>query len=147
MQNWSCMPLWGHSSVEKFWSCDARARDSFSLLQPTQCFRNMLFYQIVHSCESILGVRENFHIINPLGVYTFFQKLVMMFVMFFFLLIMLFGNHKWQVSQRGQMMEQHNRILGVNWWLMQGRAETQGYVSTLVIISQVKFVFYCFNFF
>jgi len=37
----------------------------------------MFFYQFVHSCESILGVRENFHIINPLGVYTFFQKLVM----------------------------------------------------------------------
>ena len=37
----------------------------------------MFFYQFVHSSESILGVRENFHSIHPSGVYTFFQKLVM----------------------------------------------------------------------
>ena len=38
----------------------------------------MFFYQSVHSSKSILGVRENFHSIYPLNVYTFcFQKLVM----------------------------------------------------------------------
>ena len=42
-----------------------------------QCFQNTFFYQFVHSFESILGVRENFHSILPLGIYTFFQKLVM----------------------------------------------------------------------
>ena len=36
------------------------------------------FYQFVHSSESILGVRKNFHSIYPSNVYThFFQKLVM----------------------------------------------------------------------
>ena len=37
----------------------------------------MFLYQIMHSSESILGVRENFHSTHPSGVYTFFQKLVM----------------------------------------------------------------------
>ena len=68
----------GHSSVKFLWSCDARALDSFPLFKSTQCFQNMFFYQFVHSSESILGVRENFHSIHPLSVYTFFfQKLVM----------------------------------------------------------------------
>ena len=64
----------GHSSVKFLWSCDARAHDSFSLFKSTQCFQNMFFYQIVHSFESILGVRENFHSIHPLGVYIFFKN-------------------------------------------------------------------------
>jgi len=34
----------------------------------------MFFYQFMHSSESSLGVRENFHSIHPSGVYTFFQK-------------------------------------------------------------------------
>jgi len=34
----------------------------------------MLFYQFMHSSESILGVWENFHSIHPLGAYTFFQQ-------------------------------------------------------------------------
>jgi len=33
----------------------------------------MLLYQFMHSSESILGVRENFHSIHPSGVYTFFS--------------------------------------------------------------------------
>jgi len=37
----------------------------------------MFFYQIMHSSESILGVRENFHSIHPSGVYTFFKNLVL----------------------------------------------------------------------
>ena len=55
MQNQSCMHLWGHSSVEKFRSCDAKAHGSSSLLQLTHCFQNMFFYQFVHSSESIFG--------------------------------------------------------------------------------------------
>jgi len=58
------------------WSCDTRAHDSFPLFKSTQCFQNTFFYQFVHSFESILGIRENFHSIHPSGVYTFFQKLV-----------------------------------------------------------------------
>ena len=73
----------GHSSVKFLWSCDARALDSFPLFKSTQCFQNMFFYQFVHSSESILGVRENFHNIHPLGVYTFFQKLAMISEFFF----------------------------------------------------------------
>jgi len=37
----------------------------------------MFFYQFMHSSESILGIRENFNSTHPSGVYTFFQKLVM----------------------------------------------------------------------
>jgi len=33
----------------------------------------MFFYQFMHSSESILGIRENFHNIHPSGVYTFFS--------------------------------------------------------------------------
>ena len=78
MQNWSCIHLCGHSSIKFLWSCDTRAQDSFFLFKLTQCFQNMLLYQFMHSSESILGVRENFHSIHPLGAYTFFfQKLVM----------------------------------------------------------------------
>jgi len=40
-------------------------------------FPKYVFYQFTHSSESILGVRENFHSIHPSGVYTFFQKPVM----------------------------------------------------------------------
>ena len=43
----------------------------------------MFFYQFVHSSESILGVWENLHSIHPSGVYTFFQKLVMISESFF----------------------------------------------------------------
>jgi len=44
----------------------------------------MFFYQFMHSSESILGVRENFHSIHPSGVYAFFfQKLVMISESFF----------------------------------------------------------------
>jgi len=44
----------------------------------------MFFYQFMHSSESILGARENFHSIHPSGVYTFFfQKLVMISESFF----------------------------------------------------------------
>ena len=74
MQNWSCMHPCGHSSIKFLWSCDTRAQDSFSLFKSTQCFQNMFFYQFMHSSESILGVRENFHSIHPSGVYTFFFK-------------------------------------------------------------------------
>jgi len=74
MQNWSCMHPCGHSSIKFLWSCDTRAQDSFSLFKSTQCFQNMFFYQFMHSSESILGVRENFHSIHPSGVYTFFSK-------------------------------------------------------------------------
>jgi len=74
MQNWSCMHPCGHSSIKFLWSCDTRAQDSFSLFKSTQCFQNMLFYQFMHSSESILGVRENFHSIHPSGAYTFFFK-------------------------------------------------------------------------
>ena len=77
MQNWSCMHPCGHSSIKFLWSCDTRAQDLFFLFKSTQCFQNMFFYQFMHSSESILGVRENFHSIHPSGVYTFFQKLVM----------------------------------------------------------------------
>ena len=49
-----------------------RLRIHFSLFKSTQCFQNMFFYQFIHSSESILGVRENFHSIHPSGVYTFF---------------------------------------------------------------------------
>ena len=73
MQNWSCMHPCGHSSIKFLWSCDTRAQDSFSLFKSTQCFQNMFFYQFMHSSESILGVRENFHSIHPLGAYTFFS--------------------------------------------------------------------------
>ena len=79
MQNWSCMHLCGHSSIEFLRSCDVRAQDSFSLFKSTQCFQNMFFYQFMHSSESILGVRENFSAFT-LQVYTHFfsfQKLVM----------------------------------------------------------------------
>ena len=75
MQNQSCMYLCGHSSVKKFWSCDSRAHNSLSLFQSTKCFQNMFFYQFMHSSESILGVRKNFHSIYPSNVYThFFSK-------------------------------------------------------------------------
>ena len=68
----------GHSSIKFLWSCDTRAQDLFSsIFKSTQYFQNMFIYQFVHSSESILGVRENFHSIHPSGVYTFFQKLVM----------------------------------------------------------------------
>ena len=49
-------------------------RIHFLYFKSTQCFQNMFFYQFVHSFESILGVRENFHSIHPSGVYTFFFK-------------------------------------------------------------------------
>ena len=52
-------------------------RIHFPYFKSTQYFQNTFFYQFVHSFESILGVRENFHSIHPSGVYTFFQKLVM----------------------------------------------------------------------
>jgi len=42
----------------------------------------MFFYQFMHSSESILGVRENFHSIHSSGVFTFFQKLVMVIEIF-----------------------------------------------------------------
>jgi len=74
MQNWSCMHPCGHLSIKFLWSCDTRDQDSFSLFRSTQCFQNMFFYQFMHSFESILGVRENFHSTHPLGVYTFFQQ-------------------------------------------------------------------------
>ena len=74
MQNWSCMHPCGHSSIKFLWSCDTRAQDLFFLFKSTQCFQNMFFYQFVHSSESILGVRENFHSIHPSGVYTHFFK-------------------------------------------------------------------------
>ena len=75
MQNWSRMYLYGHSSIQLLWSCDTRAQDSFSLFKLTQCFQNMLLYQFMHSSESILGVRENFHSIHPSGVlHTFSFK-------------------------------------------------------------------------
>ena len=74
MQNWSCMNSCGHSSIKFLWSCDTRAQHSFSLFKSTQCFQNMFFYQFMHSSESILGVRENFHSIHPSGVYTLFFK-------------------------------------------------------------------------
>ena len=67
----------GHSSIKLLWSCDTRAQDSFSLLQSTQCFQNVFFYQFVHSSESIFGHSGKFHSIYPSSVYTFFQKLVM----------------------------------------------------------------------
>jgi len=34
----------------------------------------MLFYQFMHSSESILGVQENSHIIHPPGIDTFFFR-------------------------------------------------------------------------
>ena len=52
-------------------------RIHFLYFKSTQCFQNMFFCQFVHSSESILGVWENLHSIHPSGVYTFFQKLVM----------------------------------------------------------------------
>jgi len=64
----------GHSSIKFLWSCDTRVQDSFFLFKSTHCFQNMLFYQFMHSSESILGVRENFHSIHPSGAYTFFSK-------------------------------------------------------------------------
>ena len=70
-------PMWTLKHHVFLWSCDTRAQDSFSLFKSTQCLQNMLIYQFMHSSESILGVRENFHSIHPSGVYTFFQKLVM----------------------------------------------------------------------
>jgi len=74
MQNLSCMHPCGHSSIKFSWLCDTRAQDSFSLFKSTQCFQNMLFYQFMHSSESIMGIRENFHSIHPSGAYTFFFK-------------------------------------------------------------------------
>jgi len=47
----------------------------------------MFFYIFMHSSESILGVRKNFHSIYPSNVYThffiFFQKLAMISEFFF----------------------------------------------------------------
>jgi len=83
-QNWSCMHPCGHSSIKFLRSCDTRVQDSFSLFYSTQCFQNMFFYQFMHSSESILGVRENFHSIHPSGVYTFFFKNWLWSVKFFF---------------------------------------------------------------
>ena len=77
MQNQSCMHRCGHSSVKLLWSRDARAQDSFPLFKSTQCFQNVFFYQFVHSSESILHVRKNFHSIYPSSAHIFFQKLVM----------------------------------------------------------------------
>ena len=50
-------PTWT-LNIKLLWSCDTRAQDSFSLLQSTQCFQNMFFYQFVHSSESIFGHSE-----------------------------------------------------------------------------------------
>ena len=58
-------------------------RIHFLYFKSTQCFQNMFFYQFVHSSESILGVRENFHSIHPSGVYTFFLKKLVMISKFF----------------------------------------------------------------
>ena len=73
MQNWSCMHPCGHSCIKFLWSCDTRAQDSFSLFKSTQGFQNMLFYQLMHSSESILGIQENFNSIHPSSAYTFFS--------------------------------------------------------------------------
>ena len=83
MQNWSCMHLCGHSSVKFYGHVMLGLRIHFLYFKSTQCFQNMFFNQFVHSSESISGVRENFHSIHPSGVYTFFQKLVMISEFFF----------------------------------------------------------------
>ena len=56
----------------------------FFLFKSTQCFQNMFFYQFMHSSESILGVRENFHSIHPSGVYIFFQQNPLFWLVNFF---------------------------------------------------------------
>ena len=48
----------------------------FPYFKSTRYFQNIFFYQFMHSSESILGVRENFHCIHPSGAYTFFFKIL-----------------------------------------------------------------------
>ena len=72
------MHLCGHSSIKFLWSCDTRAHDSFSLLQLTQCFQNMFFYQFVHSSESIFGRSGKLSQHSSFKcIHIFFQKQVM----------------------------------------------------------------------
>ena len=59
-------------------------RIHFLYFKSTQCFQNMFFYQFVHSSESILAVRGNFHSIHPSGVDTFFLQKSVMIDEFFF---------------------------------------------------------------
>ena len=79
MQNWSCMHLYGHSSVKFLWSCDARAQDSFPLFLNQPNVSKICSF--INLCIHPSPFRASGEIFTAftLQVYThfFFKKLVM----------------------------------------------------------------------